>query len=223
MTGLRDKVVIFGTGSFGKLLHFYLDVDSDYEVVAFTVTGDKGTSGAFCGKPVVPFESVKDLYPPTEHKMFVAIGYRKLNRVRAHFYEASKALGYGLINYISSKVTYWSDLEIGDNCCILEKTTLQPFVRIGGNVVLWSESHVGHDSSIGDHCFIAPGVVIAGSTHVGPHCFVGVNATLRDGITVGEGCLIGAGATILADTRPGEVYLGPRTEAYTGDTTQFLQ
>ncbi len=221
MTSPAQKVVIFGTGSFGRLVNFYLDVDSDYEVVAFTVTTDQISGDAFCGKPLVPFESVTELFSPNEHKMFVAVGYTKLNRVRAHFYQASKGLGYGLVTYISSKATCWSDLEIGDNCCILEATTLEPFVRIGDNVVLWSGTHIGHDSSIDDHCFVASDVVVPGSTHIGKYCFIGANATLRNGISVGDRCLIGAAATIMRTTGPGEVYLGPRTDAYTGDTSRF--
>ncbi len=221
MTSPRQKVVIFGTGTFGRLLSFYLSVDSEYDVVAFTATADRITGDTFCGKPLVPFESVTKVYPPNEHKMFVAVGSTRLNRVRAHFYHATKALGYGHITYISSKATYWSDLDVGDNCCILEATTLEPFARVGNDVVLWSGSHLGHDSSIDDHCFVASDVVIPGFTHIGQYCFIGVNATLRDGVSVGERCLIGAAATIMRSTGPGEVYLGPRSEAYTGDTSRF--
>ena len=216
-----QKVVIFGTGSFATLLSFYLDVDSDREVVAFTATADRITEDTFCGRPLVPFDAVSQLYPPQEHKMFVAVGYTRRNRVRAHFYDASKALGYELITYISSKATYWGNLEVGDNCCVLEATTLEPFVRIGNDVVLWSGNHVGHNSSIDDHCFVASDVVIPGFTHVSRYCFIGANATLRDGISVGEGCLISAGATIMRSTGPREVYLGPRSEPYTGDASLF--
>jgi len=83
---------------------------------------------------------------------------------------------------------------------------VQPFVRLGSDVILWSGNHIGHDSSIGDHCFIASHVVVSGNVHIGASCFVGVNATFRDGITVAPRCVIGAGALILKDTQEGEVY-----------------
>ena len=38
-------------------------------------------------------------------------------------------------------------------------------VRIGNDVVLWSGNHIGHDSTIGDHCFIASHVVVSGNVH----------------------------------------------------------
>ena len=83
---------------------------------------------------------------------------------------------------------------------------IQPFVRIGSNVILWSGNHVGHHSRIGDHCFIASHVVISGGVTIGEETFVGVNATFRDGVTVGPRNVIGAGALIMKDTAEGEVY-----------------
>ena len=223
MSASDDDVVVFGTGSFARAIQFYLDVDSDHRVVAFTATREHVTEATFSNRPLVPFDTVAESFPPQEHKMFVAVGYRSLNRLRARYYEAAKALGYDLITYVSSKSVHWDDIVVGDNSCILEGTTIEPFVRIGNDVVLWSNNYVGHGSSVSDHCFIAPGVVIAGSTRIGRHCFLGVSATLRDGISVADGCLIGAGATILSDTGPGEVYLGPRAKPYTGDTSRFLE
>ena len=62
---------------------------------------------------------------------------------------------------------------------------IQPNVRIGNDVILWSGNHIGHDSTIEDHCFIASHAVISGNVTIGePYCFVGVNATFRDGVTV---------------------------------------
>lgn len=222
MTGRPTKLVIFGTGSFAEVLDFYFTVDSDYEVVAFTATSDAVAADSFCSRPLVPFDAVVEAYPPSEHRMFVAVGYSSLNRVRARFYSEARALGYELATYVSSKATHWGDAVIGDNCAVLEGTTIEPFVRIGNDVVLWSGSHVGHHSSVGDHCFIASDVVIPGSIAIGDYCFAGVNATFRDGITVGDRCLIGAGATIMRSTGPREVYLGPRTAAYSGDTSRFV-
>ena len=102
--------------------------------------------------------------------------------------------------------------KIGENCFILEDNTIQPFVSIGNNVTLWSGNHIGHHSTIHDHCFIASHVVISGGVEIDESCFIGVNATLRDHIKVGAKCVIGAGALLLADTEPEGVYMGQATE-----------
>ena len=93
-----------------------------------------------------------------------------------------------------------------------ERVFDQPFVTIGNNVTLWSGNHIGHHSTIHDHCFIASHVVVSGGVEIDESCFIGVNATLRDHIKVGEKCVIGAGALLLADAEPEGVYIGPATE-----------
>src|SRR5262249_621861 len=101
---------------------------------------------------------------------------------------------------------------VGDNCFILEDNTIQPFVRIGNDVTLWSGNHIGHDSTIGDHCFITSHVVVSGNVTVGPRSFIGVNATLRNSITIPPQALIGAGAIIMEDTVEKGVYLPARAK-----------
>ena len=128
--------------------------------------------------------------------MFVALSYARMNRVRAAKYQQMKALGYELVSYVSSRCSFLSQHPPGDNCFILEDNTVQPFVRIGSNVTLWSGNHIGHDSTIGDHCFISSHVVVSGHVQVAQGCFIGVNATLRDSISIAEYTLIGAGALV---------------------------
>jgi sugar O-acyltransferase (sialic acid O-acetyltransferase NeuD family) len=142
------------------------------------------------------------------------MSYAKMNRVRAAKYEQMKAAGYRLVSYVSSRCSYLSESPPGDNCFILEDNTVQPFVRIGNNVTLWSGNHIGHDSTIEDHCFITSHVVVSGNVRVGTRSFIGVNATLRNSITIGPQTLIGAGAIIMKDTKPKEVYLPERAKLF---------
>jgi sugar O-acyltransferase (sialic acid O-acetyltransferase NeuD family) len=220
LTGLH-KVIIFGTGLFAQVAHFYLKNDSQYEVVAYTTDRDFIQNDKFDSLPVVPFEQVKNDYPPSEYGMFVAVGYKKVNKIRAQKYQEAKAKGYKLITYISSKIASWGDTKIGDNCFIFENQTIQPFVKIGNDVIIWSGNHIGHHATIGDHCFITSHVVISGSVKIGPYCFVGVNSTLRDGITVGRENVIGAGALIMKDTKDKSVYIGKAAELHPKDSSQL--
>jgi sugar O-acyltransferase (sialic acid O-acetyltransferase NeuD family) len=210
---MPTKVVIFGTASFAELVHAYLSRDAAYHVVAFTAHRANLSADRFCNLPVVAFEDVDRLYPPASHQMFVAVGYRKVNQIRAGIYAEAKAKGYTLLTYVSPRCTNMA-ASIGDNCFIFEDNTLQPFVTIGNNVILWSGNHIGHHSTIGDHCYITSHVVVSGHCRIGPYCFLGVNATLRDSITVAERCVIGSGALIMKDTKAKEVYLGERTRPF---------
>lgn len=206
------KVVVFGTGDIAELAHFYFSHDSDYEVVAFTVDAEFISASEFCGRPVVPFDSLASVYAPHHHDLFVALSYSKLNQVRKDKYLAGKALGYRLASYVSSRATVFPGLRIGENCFVLEDNTIQPFATLGHDVTLWSGNHIGHHSVIGDHSFIASHVVVSGGVRIGEQCFIGVNATIRDHVSVGDRCVIGAGTLILADAESDGVYVGASTE-----------
>src|SRR5262249_47320444 len=148
----------------------------------------------------VAFEDTVTHYPPKDYKMFVALGYSRMNKARAEKYYEAKRTGYELVSYVSSKCSYLTDYAAGDNCFILEDNTIQPFVRIGNDVTLWSGNHIGHDSVIEDHCFLASHIVVSGRCHIHPYCFIGVNATLRNSITIARETLVGAGAIIMKDS-----------------------
>lgn len=209
---MGKPLVIFGTGDIAQLAHFYFSRESDYDVAAFTVDRAYLPDGLFCGQPVIAFDSLTEHYPPITYDLFVALSYAQLNAVRRDKYLAAKALGYSLASFISPRASLLNDGQIGDNCFIFEDNTIQPFVRIGNNVTLWSGNHIGHHSVIKDHCFIASHVVVSGGVEIGEQCFIGVNATLRDHIKIGDRCVIGAGALLLADAAAEGVYIGNATE-----------
>lgn len=209
---MPDKVIIFGAGDIADVAYFYLKHDSLFDVVAFSVDREFIKQDTFNALPVMAFDEVAAKYPPSEHKMFVALSYSKVNAVREVKCGEARSKGYTLISYVSSKATVWPDLSIGDNCFILEDNTIQPFVKIGNNVTLWSGNHIGHHSRIADNCFISSHVVVSGGVEIEENCFIGVNATLRDHIKIAPRCVIGAGATILADTQENGVYMSQATE-----------
>lgn len=209
---MKKNLVIFGFGDIAQLAYYYFRTDSDYNVVAFTIDRSYIAEHEFCGLPVIPFEDIHKQYPPESNDFFVALSYSKINTVRKEKYLAAKTLGYQLTSYISSRATILNEQSIGENCFILEDNTLQPFVTIGNNVTLWSGNHIGHHSTIHDHCFVASHVVVSGGVEIAEQCFIGVNATLRDHIKIGERSVIGAGTLILTDVEAEGVYIGPATE-----------
>lgn len=208
------KLVIFGAGDIARLAHYYFTRDSDHEVVAFTVDQKYRHGDKFLDLPLVPFEEISDTYAPSEYKMFVALSYARMNKLREEKYHQAKANGYELVSYVSSRCSFLTDHPVGDNCFILEDNTIQPFVKIGNNVTLWSGNHIGHDAVLEDHCFLASHIVVSGYVRIGNNCFIGVNATLRNSITIAPETLIGAGAVIMKDTVEKGVYLPQRAELF---------
>jgi sugar O-acyltransferase (sialic acid O-acetyltransferase NeuD family) len=202
------KVIIFGIQDFAELAHYYLENDSEHEVVAFCVNEkyipeDK----IFKNLPIVSFETVEKIYPPSEYDFFAPMSPQQMNRLRENVYNDIKQKGYKLISYISSKATTF-DNAIGDNCFILENNTIQPFTSIGNNVILWSGNHIGHHSIIKDHVMFTSHVVLSGHCVIENYCTLGVNATIRDGITIAEGTFVAMAASIIKNTEPWGLYKG---------------
>jgi len=218
-----SKIVIFGAGKIADEAYFYLTNDSRHEVVAFTVDGKYLPNKEKLGLPIIPFDDVARRYPPRDFKMFVAVGYQEMNKLRARKYEEAKAKGYELISYISSRASNFGNVEIGDNCLVLEFVTIQPCSRIGNNVFIWSGNHIGHHATVGDHCYIAGNVVISGNTRIDPYCFIGVSATLGHEIVVGEDSFIGAGSLITKNVEPRSVHITPDTPKFRLDSNAFLR
>ena len=217
----RTPIVVVGTGTMGQVVDEYFR-DSPYEVVAFAASREFVNAPDFLGRPLVDVAALGDgAYRPAAVKLFIAIGYVKLNHTRARFYEHAKRDGYQLVSYVHPAVPIWKSNEIGDNVFIFEDNTIQPFVRIGNDTILWSGNHIGHHSSIGNHVFISSHVVVSGNCSIGDYTFIGVNATIADEVKVGRACLIGAGALIAKSTKDGELYAGEPTKAHKVPAARF--
>jgi len=201
-------VVIFGLQDYAELAHFYLENDSPHRVAAFCVNRPYiPESGSCKGIPVVAFEDVQDTHPAADFRFFAPMSPKRMNRERERIFNDIRAKGYRMISYVSSRATVLGS-EIGENCFVLEDNTIQPFTRIGDNVVLWSGNHIGHHGSIRDHVTMTSHVVMSGHCEIGAYSFLGVNATLRDGVRIGEGTFVAMAAAVMKHTEPWSVYKG---------------
>lgn len=200
------KLVIVGDSAFAEIAHEYFDADSEYEVVGFSVERAFLRQSELHGLPVVAFEEVESRFAPGSHHVFVAAVYTQLNRLRARLAAEAKAKGYALASYVSSRSFVWRNVEIGEHCFVFEDNTVQPFVKIEDNVVLWSGNHIGHHSTIRKNCFVSSHVVISGYCDIGENSFLGVNATLANNLSVGKDNWIGPNTAIMKSTVDGAFY-----------------
>ena len=213
----KNKIILFGTGEIAELALFYFSNDSKYEVVAFCCDDEYKKSDSFCGLPLISLSKIDKKYPPSEYMAHVSLSYSKLNQVREKKYYDLKEKGYKLVNYVSSKSVTWNDLNIGDNCFILENQTIQPTVKIGNNVMIWSGNHLGHGCEIGDHTYLSSHICISGHTKIGKRCFVGVNSTFKDFIEIGDDVFIAMGASVVMNIKSGSSVLGSKSSIFDKD------
>jgi sugar O-acyltransferase (sialic acid O-acetyltransferase NeuD family) len=201
-------IVIFGTNTLSSLSWFCLTNDSPWKVDAFTV--DKGflTKSIHEGLPVVPFEDLLNIYPPSTTKLLIPLGYTRINGLRMERFQQATERGYELISYISTRASIWPNQCFGRNCLVYEHAIIQPFSTIGDNVIIRSGAHVSHHCVIGNHSFISAEATFGGNVTVGERCFFGLGAVIRDGLNIAERSFIGAGAVVIADTESDGVYIG---------------
>lgn len=208
---MKRKLLIFGTKDTAQLAKYYIENDENYNnkytIAAFVVNKQFKDCETFENLPVLEFEDIENTYPPSEYDFFAPMTGVKMNTIRERIYKDVKDKGYKCISYISSKATVLTQ-RIGENCFILEDNTIQPFVEIGNNVVLWSGNHIGHHSVIRDNVFFTSHIVLSGHCDVGENSWLGVNATIRDYTTIGAKTLIGMGSLVTKNTEPDGFYIG---------------
>jgi sugar O-acyltransferase (sialic acid O-acetyltransferase NeuD family) len=204
----RERLILIGTGAFAQVAFEYFTHDSPYEVVGFAVEKEFIGGNDLFGLPVVPFEELTGHFSPDDHHFFVAITYFGLNRVRARLFEQARELGYRAASYVSPDAFVWKNVDLGEHCFVFEKAVIQPFAKIGANVIFWSGSFIGHHSTVADHCFVAAHSAVNGTVSVGAYSFLGANSTIANHVSVAENCIISAGSHVMSDVEKDQVVIG---------------
>jgi sugar O-acyltransferase (sialic acid O-acetyltransferase NeuD family) len=218
-----SKVVLFGIGRGADVAYRFLSRDTDHEVSGFAVDRKFITKDTLYDLPVVAFEEVERRFPPDEYKMLILLGYQRMNTLRANKYTQAKSKGYTCISYANSNFYRSEELDMGENCFILDNQSISLDVKIGNNVVMWSSNHIGDLSVIGDHVWLASHVTIAAQVIVRSYCFLGIGATVANGVTLAQRTLVGANALIASNTSENSVHVVGETEPVDVDSAAFMR
>ncbi|MDZ7719004.1 MAG: hypothetical protein U5K72_09335 [Balneolaceae bacterium] len=196
------KVIIFGIGRLSELVTTFLEKETGHTIAGYCVEKNfKTDTSEFKGVPIVSFEKLLETFNPYEFKLFIAVGN---NYVRERIYNQSKEMGYSMISHITESVTHYSDLEFGENVLISGITSLQPFVKVGSNTIIFG-SKIGHHSNIGSHVMLSC-TTIGGGVKIGDYSFLGLNSAIQHDTVIGEKNIIGMGCNISHNTKENQVY-----------------
>lgn len=103
-------------------------------------------------------------------------------------------------------VVIGDDVELGANTCV-DSGTIRP-TQVGNGTKIDNLCMVGHNVVIGEHCFFASMVGIAGSTRIGNHVVLGGQVGVSDNITIGDNVVAGGGTGIISKVPAGRVVMG---------------
>lgn len=172
--------------------------------IGFIDNDPKKQGTYFCDLPVLGgFEALSSM---NRNCKFVNL----ITRDAATRYETTKTVldaGFEMASLIHPDVDLTAT-EVAPGAYIQEAVVLQAQVKVGRNVSIHMGSLIGHESTIGDHTFVAHGVTVSGLVNIGKGCFVGAGSTMVPRISIGAGSIIGAGAVITKDVPPCSVVVG---------------
>lgn len=142
-------------------------------------------------------------------------------------------VGAGAILYRGSSIAdyvFFGDLATlredvtVDECSIIGKnTTIENKVTIGKKTKIESNAYITAFSTVGDYCFIAPGVVFTNDRYVGrteerkkyyagptlkKGARISAGSIILPGVIIGEDALIGAGSLVTKDIPPRMIAFG---------------
>lgn len=214
-------VILFGTGPVANVVRSLLRNDSPFEVAALTADREYAELASTADIAVVAFDEVADRLPPSEYGMFIAVGFSRMNMVRAARCQEARDMGYQLIRHVSSRASVWPDLQVGSNSLIMEGAIIGPGVTIGDDCIIWPGAYVGHGARIGDHSYLAARCTVSGLAVIGSRSVVGTGAVVRDQTRVGDACIVGAGAVVTRDLEANSIVAAPHPRTLPGHSERL--
>lgn len=203
------NIIIFGTTDFARLMHYYLGIDDDRKVVAFTANSEYIKEGTFLGLPIIAFEEIEHKFSPDEYEILIAIGNSKMNDIRKDVFLKCKEKGFTVATYIHSSSSIHSK-DIGEGNIMLENTLVYPFAKIGNGNLLWDHVLISHDCVVGDFNTFSSYADLCGYVTIGNNGYFGKHCILNDYIKIADYTLIGAAAYAKKDTKPFDVVVPAR-------------
>lgn len=192
------KVVVYGAGPYGRIFLADVRMYNKIEVVAFTVDKKYLKEITIDGIPVVEFEKVSEIYPPTEYDMIVVCGYTRM-RNRKQMYLRAKNKGYNLINYISPGARIEGSFSMGDNNVVLSGAEIGMDGVMGNNNFINQNVYLAHQFHLEDHIIISAGCIIGGYSTIEELSFCGFGVKTEGFIHIGKECLVGMGSVVVRD------------------------
>jgi sugar O-acyltransferase (sialic acid O-acetyltransferase NeuD family) len=167
-------------------LFFYDDVNDDVPEKLF---------GQF---PILRTTQEASVYFKTVDNQFtIGIGNPVL---RKQLYDKFSALGGEFTSTISPLATIATfDVNIGYGSNVLSGAFFSNGSKLGKGCIVYYNSIITHDCTIGDFVEISPSVTLLGRSGIGSYSQIGSNATILPGIKIGKNVIIGAGSVVTKD------------------------
>jgi UDP-perosamine 4-acetyltransferase len=195
-------VIVLGAGGHAKVLINALQLCS-VEILGVTDSDPALIGRDVLGVPVIGSDDELGNYSAQKVHLVNGLGSVSLPTARCRLFNEFKKLGFVFATVVHPSAVVAADVIIGEGAQIMAGAILQPGVRLGVNVIINTRASVDHDSTIGNHAHIAPGVILSGDVHVGIGTHIGTGALIVQGVRIGDASLVGAGSVVLKNIPDG--------------------
>lgn len=120
--------------------------------------------------------------------------------LRKKLYDKFTDLGGEFTSTISPLATIATfDIKIGYGSNVLSGAVFSNGSKLGKGGIVYYNSIITHDCSIGDFVEISPSVTVLGRSKIGSYSQIGSNTTILPDIMIGKNVIIGAGSVVTKD------------------------
>jgi len=193
---MRPKLVVFGIGEFPQMVAHHFEREAGFQIAGFTAHERFVKSPRLGDLPLAPFESLSEMFPPTEHQIFVALESGRQNLARAEVLEEALAMGYSPASFISPSAEISSGAKIGKHCLVLEQAIVQYGAEIGANNIILAKSFFGQNCRVGANNYFASDFFADRHSRIGSYCVFGSRVAVAESVAVTDWTSIQAFETI---------------------------
>jgi len=200
-------MVIFGSGSFAKVLFllFHKQFDNEEQFFLIENQGNRNIENVdfWSKRNINIYDSINNL---NFSNFIVAIG-NEFGFERLTIQEKLKEKAYQIkMHHFSSYID--QNCKISDESIIMPNVTIMPLSEISKGCIINTSATIDHEVFIDKGCHVMGSSYIAGRVKIGKWTTIGANATIFPDITIGENCFIGAGSIVNANVPNNSIVVG---------------
>jgi UDP-perosamine 4-acetyltransferase len=199
-------VILLGAGGHAKVvLDLILSLGHSCVAVVFP---EKVDFAYWRGIPAITELQLVENYSPDQVELVLGMGFMPGNRTRRDLFFHYKAQGYKFCTLCHPTACVASSVSLGEGCQIMAGAIIQADASCADNVIINTAARIEHDTHIGAHSHIAPGVVLCGGVIVESEVFVGASSTIIQNKCIGKGSVVAAGAVVVEDVASYQLAVG---------------
>ena len=204
---MKRPLIIIGAGGHARVLLDTL-LSQNNNIIDITNPEPHKIGNYVFDIPIVGNDDFIFNYHPNDIYLVNGIGMIPGKNTRYQLYERFKNHEYTFIKVIHTSVIIASNVKLFAGVQIMAGAIIQTGVEIHENSIINTRVAIDHDSFIGEHVHLAPGVTVSGDVSIGEGTFVGAGATIIQGIRIADHCIIAAGSVVTQNIPAGTIAMG---------------